>query len=221
MAPSTTPPHGSTYLYALASVPSSRLTRHLANSDTMTDEEAASGMGPETTRRDGDPDADYGGLFGAIRYAYGRSDSLLVRSYAIVGTLLAALVAVLFVQALVVILGRTVGVGGGTFTFSRAFVVVVALAVIGPLLAPMVSTARRHRHGTGGRRTDRRMAALGYVFVGALYLALVVSAPPELRESVNGPFAPVVETLYALPWYVGLLAPAAVALAMWLVHRRA
>jgi hypothetical protein len=189
----------------------------------MTDDGAVSPVddGATGSAGDGDPDADYGGLLGAIRYAYGVTDSRLMRSYVVAGTLLAALVAVLFVQALVVILGRTVGVTGGTFTFSRAFFVVVALAVIGPLLAPVVSTARRHRHGTADVRTDSRLAVLGYVFVGALYLALVVSAPPELREPVDGPLAPIVETLYALPWFAGLVPPAIVALAMWLVHRRA
>jgi hypothetical protein len=166
-------------------------------------------------------EAAYGGLPGAILYAYRSSDSRLLRSYVLVGSLLTALVTLMFVQALVVLLGRSVGVTGGTVTFSRAFFVVVALAVVAPLLAPMVSTARRHRQGRADRRTDRTLGALGCLFVGALYLALVVSAPPELRESVDGPLAPVVEALYALPPPAAAIAPALVALAMWSIHRRA
>lgn len=170
---------------------------------------------------DESPEATYGGLLGAIPYAFRASDSSLLRSYVVVGILLALLVTALFVQALVVLLGGTVGTSGGTFTFSRAFFVVVALAIVVPLLAPIISTARRHRRGYGDRRTDGWIGALGYLFVGALYLGLVVSAPPELRESVEGPLAPVVEALYALPWPVAILPPTLVAIAMYVVHRRA
>jgi len=134
---------------------------------------------------------------------------------------MAVLVAALFLQALLVLLGGTVGVTGGTFTFSRAFFVVVALAVVAPLLAPIVSIARRHRHGRPDDRTDRSLAALGYLFVAALYLALVISAPSELREPVEGPLAPLIETLYALPPAAGLIAPVVVSVLMWIVHRRA
>jgi uncharacterized BrkB/YihY/UPF0761 family membrane protein len=65
------------------------------------------------------------------------------------------------------------------------------------------------------------MAVLGYLFVLTLYLALVMSVPPALQSPVEGPHAPVVETLYALPPAVGVAAPLLVAVAMWLVHRRA
>jgi len=166
-------------------------------------------------------EAPYGGLLGALAYAFRTSESNLLRSYVVVGTLLALLVTALFVQGLIVLLSGTGGTSGGTFTFSRAFFVVVALAVVGPLLAPIISTARRHRHGYGDRRTDGWLGALGYLFVGALYLGLVVSAPPALRQSVDGPLGQLVETLYALPWPVAVAPPAAVAIAMYVLHRRA
>lgn len=169
-------------------------------------------------------DSEYRGLLGAIRYSFGATDSWLMRSYVIVGSVLSTLVAALFAQGLVVILGQTVGVSGGTLTFSRAFVIVVGLMVVGPLLAPMISTARRHRHGTADRRTDAAVAALGYLVAVALYVALVITAPAELREPVDGALAPVIETLYSLP-PTAAVAPlgfiALAVLAMWLLHRRA
>lgn len=168
-----------------------------------------------------DSEAAYGGLIGAIPYAYRTSRSRLVRSYVAVGALMAVLVTVLFVQALVVLIARSVGVTGGTFTFSRAFFVLVAFVVIGPLLAPILSIARRHRVGRPDEWSDRALAALGYLFIATLYVALVISAPPELREPVDGPLAPMVETLYGVPAYAAVIPPAIVGAGMWLVHRRA
>lgn len=196
------------------------MTTDAAGDERDTDESAAAGHAGGADPGE-DPDATYGGLLGAIRYAYRTSESRLVRTYVVVGTLLAALVVVLFVQALVVLLGGSVGITGGTFTFSRAFFVVVALAVVGPLLAPIISIARRHRRGAPDERTDRTLAALGFLYVLALYVTLVISAPPALREPVDGTIAPVIETLYALPPYAGVVPPAAIAAAMWIVHRRA
>jgi polyferredoxin len=181
----------------------------------MTDGAAGAGENED------DRGEDYGGLLGAIPFAYRASESRLVRSYVVVGTVLVVFVTALFVQALVVLLGGTGGASGGTFTFSRAFFVLVAMAVVVPLLGPIISVARRHRRGRWERRTDVRMAALGYLFVLTLYLALVISVPPALQSPVEGPHAPVVETLYALPPAVGVAAPLLVAVAMWLVHRRA
>lgn len=171
-------------------------------------------------------DADegtYGGLLGAIGYAFRQSDSRLLRSYVLLGTLVTALVTALFVQSVIVLLGDTVGATGGTFTFSRAFVVVIGLLVVGPLLAPIISTARRHRHGTASPSTDASVAALGYLNVVALYVALVISAPPELRDPATGILAPVVEQLYAAPPTAALVPVVAIAVgtvAIWHLHRR-
>lgn len=191
-------------------------------------DDAATPTDPDTdgegTATEQETGADYGGLLGAIRYAFGATDSWLMRSYVVVGTLLVAFVALLFVQGVVVLVGRTVGLSGGTLTLSRAFIVVIGLFVVGPLLAPMVSTARRHRHGAGDRRTDAVQATLGYLIALALYVALVITAPPELRDPADGALGPIVETLYALS-PTAAVAPLAFVglafLAVWLLHRRA
>ncbi len=191
----------------------------------------------------GDDDA-YGGVLGAIPYAFRSSDSLLFRSYAAVGGLLAFGIAFLFGLALVVLLGSTAGVTGGTFSFSRAFFVLVGLLLVAPLLAPVLFVARRHRRGTADSRYDARMAATGYLFVLSIYVAGIVSTPADQQESVadllgrvvlfggtpvevslslaplSVVLVPVVEFLYALPRLAGLLPPLLAALLIWYVGRR-
>lgn len=166
-----------------------------------------------------DRDDSYAGLFGAFPYAFRSSDSLLFRSYVGVAALLALGITLLFGLAVVVLLGATAGVTGGSFTFSRAFFIFVGLLVVAPLLAPVLFVARRHRRGNPDSRYDARLAALGYLFVGSLYVALVVSTPVEQQETVSGALAPVVEFLYGLPRLAGLLLPSVVAVLIWVVGR--
>lgn len=141
----------------------------------------------------------YSGAVGAFPYAFRESESWLLRSYVVVGGLLAALVAVLFGAALVVVVAQTAGVGGGTGTFVRAFFLTVGLVLVAPLLAPVLLVARRHRRAGSDRRYDGALAVAGYLFVGSLYLAAVVSTPETQRESVAGALGPVVATLYGIP----------------------
>ena len=82
-------------------------------------------------------ESTYSGLVGAFPYAFRRSDSWLFRSYVVLGGLVAAVIALLFVFALVVLIAGTTGGRGGTFTLSRAFFIVVGLFVVAPVLAPV------------------------------------------------------------------------------------
>lgn len=162
----------------------------------------------------------YGGVPGAYPYAVRESDSWLFRSYALLGGLLALLVALLFAFGTVYVIGRTIGAAGGTFSFSRAFVVFVGFVVVAPLLAPVLFVARRHRREGSTRRYDATVAAAGYCFVASLYVGLVILTPAESRESVGGALAPVVEALYALPGWAGAVPPVLGALAIWIAARR-
>jgi len=162
----------------------------------------------------------YGGVPGAVPYAFRRSESRLFMSYAVVGGLVALGIVVFFGMALVVAVSETLGAAGGTFTFSRAFVLFVGLLVVGPVLAPILLVARRHRRGGSTRAYDRALAASGYLFVPALYLLLVITAPPDLREPAPAALAAVVEWLYALPPVAGVVPPLVAAAVTYLVHRR-
>lgn len=182
---------------------------------------ATTETGPRADDPSSEPDEDaYGGVLGAIPYAARASSSWLFRSYALVGGLLAGLTALLMMLALVVLLADTATTAGGTLTLSRAFYVVVALSVVGPLLAPILLVARRHRLGraTGGRY-DLALGLAGYLFVAALYVGLVITVPSARREPVGGTFAPVVEPLYALPGISGLVLPVLAAVLIAVVHR--
>ncbi|MFT4950028.1 MAG: uncharacterized membrane protein YuzA (DUF378 family) [Natronomonas sp.] len=161
----------------------------------------------------------YGGFFGAYPYAFRHSDSRLFRSYVVLGGLVTAFVVLFFVTALVTLVANTVGTVGGTFTFVRAFYIVVGLAVVAPLAAPVLLVARRHRRVGGDIDYDGALAAGGYLFLFALYLALVVSAPPGARSDPPGVIAPLVEFLYGLPPAAGAVPPLVAIGLGYLLHR--
>lgn len=174
-------------------------------------------------------DRSYRGLPGAFPYAFRRSGSRLFKLYAVIGGLLAAGVAVVFVLALVVLIAETASAAEGTLSLMRAFFVLVGLLIIAPLVAPVLFVARRHRRAddasaTGdvdeGTTYDRRLAVSGFTFVGAVYLALIVSTPPDQRVGADGAGGALLEALYALPPALGLVLPVVAALAIYAVHRR-
>lgn len=167
-------------------------------------------------------EGSYSGLFGAFPYAFRSSDSRLFRSYVVLGGFAALLIALTFVLGVVTLIGSTAGAGAGTFTFSRSFFVVIGLAAVAPVIAPVLFVARRHRRTESDRRYDRTLALAGYGFLGALYLLLVISAPANLRDPVSGsgPLAATIRFLYDLPRTAGLVPPVVAAAVMYLLHRR-
>ena len=170
-----------------------------------------------TESDDGDA---YSGLLTAIPYAVRASRSWLFRGYVVVGTLAAIVVTVLMALALVVVFGATAtDSGGGSLTLSRAFYVVVGLFVVGPMLAPTLLVARRHRREGSTRRYDMALGLAGFAFLGSLYLGLLTSVPPGQQETVGGALAPLVRWLYALPQLAGLAPPVFAAGLIALAHR--
>ena len=165
-----------------------------------------------------DEDA-YGGVFGAFPYAWRSSDSWLFRTYVVVGGLAAALSALLFVFGVIEQIAETSVAGGGTLSLAGAFFIVVALAVVVPIVAPVLFVARRHRHGLATPGYDVAMGAVGYAFLASLYVALIVSVPPGQQESVRGVVAPVVRFLYGLPQAASLVVLAIAAGAILVAHR--
>jgi uncharacterized membrane protein YuzA (DUF378 family) len=163
----------------------------------------------------------YGGLFGAIPYALRASRSQLFKLYVIVGGLAALAVALLMTLALVSLIAQTATVAGGTLTVSRAFYVVVGLFVVGPLLAPILLVARRHRRQGSSKRYDAALALAGFVFFISLYVGLLTSIPPGQQQPVSGALAPLIELLYALPQIWGVVPPVLAALFIAVVHRLA
>jgi hypothetical protein len=164
--------------------------------------------------------AEYGGLVGSYPYAFRQSGSWLFRSYVVVGGVVTLLVGVLFTFAVVGAIAETTGAGGGTFTFARAFVVVVGFLVVLPLTAPVLLVARRHRRTDSGVVYDRALAASGYLFLFSLYLGLVPTTPPDLQQSPPAWAAPAVETLYGLPAAAGAVPPLVTVAVGYLLHRR-
>jgi len=159
----------------------------------------------------------YRGVFGAIPYAFRATESLTMRAYAALGALAAAFATLLFTSALVVWMAETVSAQGGTFLFSRSLFVVAGLATVGPLLAPILFVARRHRRGDRVAATyDRWMGVTGFLFLVSLFVALVISTPQDLQQTESA----VVGALYALPQLAGFVPPVASALAIFATHFR-
>ncbi|USZ67505.1 hypothetical protein NGM10_12295 [Halorussus salilacus] len=165
-----------------------------------------------------DTDGSRSVLAGSFRRAFAESDSRLLRSYVVVSGLVGALLVVFLLLALPVWVFNTLG-GSEFATFSRAFLLVGAALLVVGLVAPVLSAARRHRRGEASARTDFLLASTGYLFVGSLYLSLVISAPPDARDAPPAALAPVVEFLYALPATYAVAPPLLAAAAMWAVHR--
>jgi hypothetical protein len=173
-------------------------------------------------------DEEYGGLLGAFPYAVRRSDSRLFRAYAVVGGLLAGLLAVFFTVALVVSVASTASLAGGTVTFVRSIYILFGVLVVAPVLAPVLLVARRHRRAGSDPRYDAALAVAGVVYVVTLYMGAIASMPAEFeldgqvttRPEPSGVTGPVVEALYALPAALSWTLPLAGAVLIVLVHRR-
>lgn len=172
-------------------------------------------MGDQATETASTPAVDeYSGLLGAFPYAFRRSQSTAFRLYAVASGLLGAFVAGLIVLTLVVWIANPVGLVG-----ERAFLGVIAIFLFGPLFAPVLLVARRHRRGRGDPRYDRGLAVAGFVFVLTLWVGLVVSVPPGQQAEPTGLFAPVAAALYSLPQSASLLPPLFGAVGILVAHR--
>jgi hypothetical protein len=177
---------------------------------------------------DGDPAGSeaYRGLVGAFPYAARASDSWLFRSYVAVAAAATAGLALLFLLALITLLGAT---AGARFSVARAFFVLVGLGAVAPTVTPVLLVARTHRRGIDRRRGyEAGQALAGYLFLASLYL-LVVAAMPETfvvdGETVtrppaaeSGAFAPLVAALYSVPPSASLSIPTAAAGVIGAVH---
>ncbi|WP_049901996.1 hypothetical protein [Halococcus agarilyticus] len=208
-------------------------------SGTVEDADGSGGIG----EAGGSEETTYSGLLTAIPYAFRASRSRLFRGYVVIGTLAAVAVTVLMTLALVVVFGATAtGTGGGSLTLSRAFYVVVGLFVVGPILAPLLLVARRHRREGSTKRYDGALGLAGFAFLGSLYLGLLISVPPAQQTppqpvaivlggntigSVQLPIVrttidilvPIVEFFYGLPQLAGLVPPVLAAGLIALAHR--
>lgn len=157
---------------------------------------------------DGEP---YSGLFGAYRYAFAQSDSLLFRAYALLSALVGAYTSLLLALATVSWLASPGAFG------EKALLGVIGVLVLAPLFAPVLIVARRYRLGRNRPGTDRRFALAGVAFLLSLLLALVVTDPNA--HSGPGPLGDVFAFLDGLPATYGLVPPVVASLLIYVVVR--
>ncbi len=159
---------------------------------------------------------DYSGLFGAFRYSFRVSDSLVFRLYVLLSFVLGVILAFTFVLALVRWFYLTLG-HSALETTSNAFLGVIALFVLGPLFAPVLFVARRHRRDEGeDAKYDTLLALSGVLFLISLYVGVVISVPSQYQSANAGALG---SFLYSLPQLSGLLPPIVAALFIFALHR--
>lgn len=166
---------------------------------------------------DASGDDGYAGLLSAYLYVLRRTESTLLRTYVVASALLALAVAALWLAALAVWFVSTLG-QSPLVTVSNAFLGVIALFVLIPLVAPVVLAARRHhRDPDAPTRRDFLLALSGYLFVFSLYVGLVITVPAgsEYEQSTGA----VATFLYGLPQLAGIVPPLVAAALVWAVHR--
>jgi len=170
----------------------------------------------------------YDGVFGAFPYAFRESRSRLFKLYVVASAVAIGLVSLFVGAALIVLIGQTAAVQGGSLTLSRSFYVVVGLLVVLPAIAPTLLVARRRRRGDeGSKRHEAALAAAGFVFLLSVYLGVVASMPETFtldgetvtRPPPDGAFAPAVAALYAIPSVFAWSVPLAGAALVGLAHR--
>jgi uncharacterized membrane protein YuzA (DUF378 family) len=170
----------------------------------------------------------YDGVFGAFPYAFRESESRLFKLYVVASAVAIGLVALFVAAALVVLIGQTAAVQGGSLTLSRSFYIVVGLLVVLPAIAPTLLVARRRRRGSqGSKRHEAALAAAGFVFLLTIYLGVVASMPETFtldgetvtRPPPGGAFGPVIAVLYAIPSVFAWSVPLAGAALVGLAHR--
>jgi hypothetical protein len=165
-------------------------------------------------------DDAYSGILGAVPYAFRRTESTMMQTYVLFGAVIAVIVTLLFGSSLIVLIGSSSGANAGSLSFSRAFFALVAMAVVAPLVAPILFVARRHRLGNGDLSYDQRLGGLGFLFIASLYTGLVISTPEAQQAPAAGVLAPLVEALYSLPQLVGIVPPLVVAALIYVGARR-
>jgi hypothetical protein len=170
----------------------------------------------------------YRGVIGAIHYAFTASSSLLFKLYVVTSAAAVAIIGIFLSIALVVLIGNTAELRGGSVTLSRSFYVVIGLLLILPAVAPILAIARRHRRGISpSSRFEMILASVGFLFLFSIYLGIVASMPETFvldgemmqRPPPSGMLRPVIKFLYMIPpslsWSVPLGGAVAVGFTYW------
>lgn len=167
-------------------------------------------------------DAAESGSRSILRKSYGRtfrsSDSLVLRSYAVVSALAGIFLVLLVLLAMPLWIDQTEGQTPLNMV-GRSLLPLVALGLLVPLVGPVYYAAKNHRREYGTRGADALLGVTGYLFVASIYLSLVISAPADARSDPPVVIAPVVEFLYSLPPLAALAPPVLGAVLVFLAQR--
>lgn len=158
-------------------------------------------------------------LVAAVRTGMARDRSRVLRTYAILAALLSLFVAVLLLLALPGWVAQTDG-STATLMLSPAVLLLGGIGVIAGLMLPLLRVRKRLPEAGERSQQEAIYGAVGYAFVLALYVGLLISAPAEYVEETSSIVQPAVDALNALNPVLGLVPPMAIIGLLALVDRR-
>lgn len=158
-------------------------------------------------------------VIAAVRSCWGRDRSAILRSYTIVGVLVTLFSLSLLVLALPTWIAQTTGTSA-TLMLAQGLLFLLGLGVVAAVLAPILLAHRRFPTPGEHWRFESLYGGLGYLEIIALYMAMIISAPPDTLGDVPTLLEPVVEALNALDPVLSIVPPVGVlALLYYLDYR--
>lgn len=153
----------------------------------------------------------YRGLLGAYPFGFRQSSSRVFRSYVLVS-------AIVGIYAVLLLLFGTISwIANPGLRGETAFLVVLGVLVLAPLVGPVLVVARRHRLEIARPGADRAVGLGGYAFLAGLYAGLLISDPST--HTASGVLGTALSVVDDVPDLYGLLPPAATAVSEYLLVR--
>lgn len=158
-------------------------------------------------------------LYAAVRTCLSRDRSRVLRTYAIIAVIVSLFTAALLLLALPGWIAQTDGTSA-TLMLAPAMLLLGGIAVIVGVMVPLLLVRSRLPEAGAAPSRERLYGSFGYVFVLAVYVGLIISAPAEYVEDTAALVQPLVDQLNALDPLVGVAPPLVVFGLLLVVDRR-
>ncbi len=158
-------------------------------------------------------------VIAAVRSCWSRRRAMLLRSYTIIGVIVTLFSLSLLVLALPTWIAQTTGTSP-TLMLAQGLLFLLILGVVAAVLAPVLLAHRRLPTPGEHWRRESLYGVLGYLEVIALYMALIISAPPETLGDAPALLEPAVEALNAFDPVLAIIPPIGVLGLLYYVDHR-
>lgn len=157
-------------------------------------------------------------ILGATRGCLASGRSIVLRAYAVIGLVLILLSSLLVILALPTWIAIAEGTSA-TLMLGQGLLLLGGLLVVVAFFLP-IYLAHRHLPPPGDDPWGERLyGGFGFAIVLAVYLGLIISAPPDARGNPPSAIAWAIEPLYGINPVIGVLPPVATIIALVVVDR--